>query len=126
MRGVSSQKPSGMPGEANRQRPSRHLPNPGKVNGYPFSDGNGRTARTLAYMILCLKLGYILPGSPTIPAQIDEDKSHYIEALEKSDEAFKSGVIDMNEMELMLKGMLARQLIGVIDAADGITPQISN
>src|ERR1035437_4075033 len=34
MRGVSSQKPSGMPGEANRQRPSRHLPNPGKVNGY--------------------------------------------------------------------------------------------
>src|ERR1019366_10689250 len=34
MRGVSSQKPSGMPGEANRQRPSRPLPNPGKVNGY--------------------------------------------------------------------------------------------
>jgi hypothetical protein len=34
MRGVSSQKPSGMPGEVNRQQSSRHLPNPGKVNGY--------------------------------------------------------------------------------------------
>src|ERR1019366_1513779 len=39
MRGVSSQKPSGMHGEANRQRPSRHLPNPGKVNGYDRSSG---------------------------------------------------------------------------------------
>lgn len=89
---------------------------------HPFTDGNGRTARTLSYMILCLKLGYILPGSPTIAAQIEEDKSHYIEALEKSDEGFRSGVIDVNEVEHMIKGMLARQLLGVIDAADGVLP----
>ena len=77
-------------------------------------------------MILCLKLGYILPGSPTIPAQIEEDKSHYIEALEKSDENFSHGVIDVSEMENMLKGMLARQLLGVIEAADGNTPKGPN
>ncbi|WP_159731914.1 Fic family protein [Methylosinus sp. Ce-a6] len=86
---------------------------------HPFSDGNGRTARALSYLILCLKLGYLLPGSPTIPAQIEEDKSHYIEALEKADAAFTAGVIDIAEMETMIKAMLARQLLGIIEAADG-------
>lgn len=93
---------------------------------HPFSDGNGRTARALSYMILCLKLGYILPGSPTIPAQIEEDKSHYIEALEKADESFSHGVIDVSEMENMLKGMLARQLLGIIEAADGNAAKSQN
>ena len=83
-------------------------------------DGNGRTSRTLSYIILCLKLGYILPGSPTIPQQIEEDKTHYIEALEKADSAFLEGEIDVSEMEQMIKAMLARQLIGIINAAEGI------
>jgi Fic family protein len=37
---------------------------------HPFSDGNGRTARALSYLLLCLRLGYRLPGANTIPAQI--------------------------------------------------------
>jgi Fic family protein len=87
---------------------------------HAFTDGNGRTARTISYMILCIKLGYILPGSPTIPQQIEEDKSHYIEALEKADDAFRKGDVDVGEMENMIKGMLARQLLGVINAAETV------
>jgi len=84
---------------------------------HPFVDGNGRTARTLSYLLLCLKLGYILPGTPTIPQQIEEDKSHYLEALQTADDAARTGAIDVDEMERMLKGMLARQLLGIIEAA---------
>jgi Fic family protein len=92
-----------------------------KINWiHPFTDGNGRTARTLSYIILCLKLGYILPGSPTIPQQIEEDKSHYIEALETADKAFRAGEINVSEMEAMIKGMLAKQLLGVIEAAESM------
>jgi Fic family protein len=93
---------------------------------HPFFDGNGRTARTLSYMILCLKLGYIIPGSPTIPAQIEQDKSHYIISLEKADASFITGEVDLSEMEGMIRCMLARQLLSVIDAADGLRGSISN
>ena len=29
---------------------------------HPFDDGNGRTSRALSYLVLCVKLGYRLPG----------------------------------------------------------------
>lgn len=44
---------------------------------HPFTDGNGRTSRALSYMILCIRLGYRLPGTNTIPDQISKDKSPY-------------------------------------------------
>ena len=87
---------------------------------HPFSDGNGRTARALSYVILCLRLGYVIPGSPSIPAQIEQDKSHYIVALEKADESVKNGEVDLSEMEAMIRYMLARQLLSVIEAAGGV------
>ncbi len=86
---------------------------------HAFADGNGRTARTLSYMLLCIKLGYVLPGSPTIPFQIETDKTHYLEALAMADTAYRSSEIDVSEMEKMIKGMLASQLLSVIQAADG-------
>lgn len=87
---------------------------------HPFTDGNGRTARALSYVILCLRLGYVIPGSPSIPAQIEQDKSHYIVALEKADESVKNGEVDLSEMEDMIRCMLARQLLSVIEAAGGV------
>ena len=86
---------------------------------HPFSDGNGRTSRTLSYILLCLKLGYQLPGILTIPQQIEMDKTHYINALEACDEASIDGLVDVGAMEAMLRDMLAKQLLGVIEAADG-------
>ncbi|MER8835331.1 Fic family protein [Mesorhizobium sp. M0909] len=90
---------------------------------HPFADGNGRTSRALSYLLLSTKLGYVLPGSPTIPQQIETDNSHYIEALEMADEAASNGEEDISEMENMVRAMLAKQLISVIDQAGG---QISN
>lgn len=88
---------------------------------HPFTDGNGRTSRALSYALLNIKLGYVLPGFPTIPQQIEADNSHYILALEKADAAARYGSVDVSEMEAMIRSMLAKQLLGVIDAADGQT-----
>lgn len=86
---------------------------------HPFTDGNGRTSRALSYLLLNIKLGYLLPGSPTILQQIEKDNSHYIKALEMADAAALEGGEDISEMETMIRSMLAKQLLGVIDAADG-------
>ncbi|MER9329799.1 Fic family protein [Mesorhizobium sp. M0488] len=88
---------------------------------HPFTDGNGRTSRALSYALLSIKLGYILPGAPTIPQQIEEDNTHYIEALEKSDAAAVGGTEDVSEMERMIRAMLANQLMSVIEAAGPIS-----
>lgn len=88
---------------------------------HPFSDGNGRTSRALSYAILCIKLGYMLPGSPAIPQQIEEDNAHYIAALEAADAAARETRLDVSELEKMIRAMLARQLLSVIDAAGPIS-----
>jgi Fic family protein len=86
---------------------------------HPFPDGNGRTSRILSYLILNLKLGYLLPGKPTIPEQIQADRTAYFKALEAADEAAATGGLDVSAMETLLKGLLATQLLSVIDSADG-------
>ena len=70
----------------------------------PFLDGNGRTSRTLSYLILTMKLGYELPGDPTIVKQIQDDRTRYFRALESADGASAEGRIDVSEMEMALKG----------------------
>jgi Fic family protein len=42
---------------------------------HPFVDGNGRTARALSYLVLCVRLGSRLPGVNTIPEQIAAARS---------------------------------------------------
>jgi Fic family protein len=37
---------------------------------HPFRGGNGRTSRCIAYLILCIDLGAMLPGLPTLPSLI--------------------------------------------------------
>lgn len=87
---------------------------------HPFSDGNGRTSRMLSYIILCVKLGNFLPGSPTIPHQIEHDRGHYFQALEAADIALlEHDAFNFEVMEEMLKGMLANQLLSVIEVANG-------
>ena len=84
---------------------------------HPFADGNGRTARVVSYMVLSIKLGSLLPGTPTIPDQIADDKSPYYEALEKSDESWKFKRIAVSEMEAMLENMHAQQLLNATKEA---------
>ena len=86
---------------------------------HPFSDGNGRTARAAAYVVLSAKLDSLLPGAPTIPEQIAGDKNPYYKALEAADNALKAGKIDVSELEKMLESMLAKQLLSAAKEASG-------
>jgi Fic family protein len=84
---------------------------------HPFTDGNGRTSRATSYLVLCIKIGYLLPGKKTIPDQIAEDRTPYYKALEAADEAWRRGEIDLTAMEELLSGMLAQQLVAVHEDA---------
>lgn len=87
---------------------------------HPFSDGNGRTARAVAYVVLSAKLDSLLPGAPTIPEQIANDKTPYYAALEAADSHLKEGgKIDVTELEKMLEAMLAKQLVSAASEAAG-------
>jgi Fic family protein len=96
-----------------------------KINWiHPFADGNGRTARAVAYVVLSIRLDGLLPGSPTIPDQIANDKRPYYDALEAADAAWQNtGQLDLSVMESMLQGMLAKQLLSVFPAGVQPPPQ---
>lgn len=81
---------------------------------HPFVDGNGRTARALSYLVLCINLGYPLPGTNTIPEQISKNKTPYYEGLEAADQGFKDKELpELSVLEKMLSDMLAAQLLSV-------------
>lgn len=87
---------------------------------HPFTDGNGRTSRAVSYLVLCVGLGYRLPGTKTIPEQIAEDKSPYYRALEVADKAFKETKSpDLNRMEQLIESLLAKQLVYIFKRARG-------
>jgi Fic family protein len=81
---------------------------------HPFTDGNGRTSRAAAYMVLCIKMGYVLPGKRTIPDQIAENKTPYYKALEAADDAWQNGRIDLTAIKDLLTSMLAEQLVAIM------------
>lgn len=46
-------------------------------------------------------------------------RESYLSALASADEALRTEKLDFSEMEALLRGALAKQLLSVIDAADG-------
>lgn len=84
---------------------------------HPFTDGNGRTARAVSYLVLCVKLGYRLPGTRTIPEQIAANKRPYYTALEAADGG------DLKPLEELLAGCLASQMLDVHRAATRSEPE---
>jgi len=87
---------------------------------HAFTDGNGRTSRALSYLILCVRLGYRLPGIRTIPEFIAEEKAPYYAALEAADDG------NLDTLENMLGNLLARQLLKVHRAAMGFDDDASD
>jgi Fic family protein len=88
---------------------------------HPFEDGNGRTSRTLSYVVMCIKTGYKLPGKLTVPEQIQRNRQPYFEALEAADAAYRDrGEIDVSKMEALLQALLATQLVEVLNKAGGV------
>jgi len=88
---------------------------------HPFVDGNGRTTRIISFIVLCIRVGYRLPGSNTIPDQIARHKKPYYQALERADAVFeKDRRIDVSVMEALVSTLLANQLATILkDAGSG-------
>lgn len=78
---------------------------------HPFKNGNGRTARAFCYACISLRLGFVLPGSPTIIDLIMENREEYQASLKVADMAFDAtGAPDLGRMTTYLDDLLARQL----------------
>ncbi len=82
---------------------------------HPFTDGNGRTSRAVSYFVLCVRLGYVLPGRQSIPDQISDDKTPYYKALEAADDAWAAGKVELTAMKQLLAAMLAKQLHAIYE-----------
>jgi Fic family protein len=86
---------------------------------HPFADGNGRTSRITSYVVLSIRAGYVLPGTPTIPDQIVDNRVSYFDALDAADAAYSNGKIDVGKMEQLISSLLARQLTNFYESAGG-------
>jgi len=84
---------------------------------HPFADGNGRTSRMVSYLVLCIKTGAVLPGVPTIPDQIVDNRQPYFDALDAADAAWRDGKLDVGAMEELIESMLAIQLTRAYEQA---------
>jgi Fic family protein len=89
---------------------------------HPFADGNGRTSRIVSYVVLSIRAGSILPGTPTIPDQIVDNRKPYFDALDAADLAFRAGKIDVSKMEELLASLLANQLAEFYRSVGGKLP----
>lgn len=77
---------------------------------HPFADGNGRTARSVAYVVLSARFGFVLPGRVPIPMRIKQELPSYYGALRAADRAYDSGHVDVSELARVLRKHLRAQL----------------
>jgi Fic family protein len=89
---------------------------------HPFVDGNGRTSRILSFFVLSVKLGFVLPGTPTFPELVIAHRHAYEDALDLADAAWKKGRVDVSAMEALIESLLAKQLARVYELAGGRVP----
>lgn len=71
----------------------------------------------MSNVVLNVKLDGLLPGAPSIPEQIANDKKPYYDALEEADHAWATDKIDVSALESLLGDTLARQLADAIKRA---------
>ncbi|MGH7093591.1 MAG: Fic family protein [Stellaceae bacterium] len=87
---------------------------------HPFADGNGRTARAVSYLVLCMKMKGRIAGTRTIPDLISQNKQPYYEALEAVDENWRSyQKVGLDQLEGVLGNLLADQLVSALEEARG-------
>ncbi|HKO49976.1 MAG TPA: Fic family protein [Polyangiaceae bacterium] len=84
---------------------------------HPFSGGNGRTSRAIAYLIVCAENGAMLPGDTAMPDLILERRDEYIRALQEVDRSARerSDDPDFGAMTKLLQEILTRQLASAIN-----------
>jgi Fic family protein len=74
---------------------------------HPFADGNGRTSRIVSYVVLSIRSGSLLPGTPTIPDQTVDNRKPYFEAPDAAE---------------LLASLLANQLAEFYKSVGGKLP----
>ncbi len=85
---------------------------------HPFKNGNGRTARAFCYACVCLKYGFVLPGTSTLIDLIMQNREEYQEALRAADVAFEpTGTPDLTLMHLFVERLLVEQFQSIPTAA---------
>lgn len=77
---------------------------------HPFINGNGRTARSTAYFVLCAKLGGWLPGKTILPELLRRDRDEYVSALTASDESLLVGQVNLGPLHSLISKLLQEQL----------------
>jgi Fic family protein len=77
---------------------------------HPFEDGNGRTARALAYLVLCLKFGGWLPGQRTVFESMMTFANDYNTALRNADISFSQGKLDLEPLSKLFAEHIALQV----------------
>jgi len=71
-------------------------------------------SRAATHLFLCARLGFILPGQPTLASYIVQNKRRYIDALVDADTALKlSSVVDVRKMKAFLDDWFDKQLESV-------------
>lgn len=88
---------------------------------HAFRGGNGRTSRALAYLIVCMAEGTMLPGVRVMPDLIYDRRDDYIAALREVDASERDypGAPDFDAMTAFLRDILTKQLATVIDRLSG-------
>ncbi|MDP9000263.1 MAG: Fic family protein [Myxococcota bacterium] len=100
---------------------------------HPFAGGNGRTSRALAYLIVCMHEGRMLPGVPSMPSLIYEHRVEYIDVLRAVDESQRTADAQSTEERIVepdfcpmidfLRRMLMKQFAAAIDQLGSRAPR---
>ena len=78
---------------------------------HPFINGNGRTARALCYFVICVKLGGILKGTPSLPELIRSNRPEYVKLLQEIDRTYESTkAVELGSLQMFLTDLLKTQL----------------
>lgn len=81
---------------------------------HPFDDGNGRTARALALLVLFSRLGrapIAYPDRPTVLDLLARYRLDYFDALESADRAWlTTHVADVSQMAALLRRVMRESL----------------
>lgn len=77
---------------------------------HPFIEGNGRTARSACYYILCMHYGQLLPGRKIVPQRIRENRQPYYDALMEADDYWHKGQYNVERLAKYLEDLLIAQL----------------
>lgn len=91
---------------------------------HPFAGGNGRTARALCYLIICMEANWVLPGIPSIPATLAARKSQYLNALKLADRAENEGREGQEDLSAMVQLISTAYLKQIKGALKEITDRI--